>query len=239
MKSFSIGEALGFGWRATKENYRALFLWTLLMVVLQIVNVYVRYFLKPEAEILLLFTLLFMLLAYFLGIMGIKMSLQCCDNEEPSLDIGAAFSFFLPYLGSTILVSFFMFWPLLIGYIVMFMGMHSGSALFTIVGILVALFGLGYLIVKAVTFSLFAYVLVNEGAGPLEAIRRSKKITRGARWKLFWFRGVSLLITLLGMLLLGIGLFVTIPLVYIALAYVYRTLKAQTDSENVSQEAQG
>jgi uncharacterized membrane protein len=74
------------------------------------------------------------------------------------------------------------------------------------------------------------YELLVPGTGPIVAIQASLGITKGVRLKLFLFSIVLLFINLGGLLCLGIGLLVTIPLTGLATAAVYVKLKEQLPS---------
>ena len=82
-------------------------------------------------------------------------------------------------------------------------------------------------IIWAIKFQFYSYFIVDEGLGPIEALKRSSLITKGVKSNLFLF-GLLLLINVLGALCLLVGLFVTIPPVTIAVFFVYRKL-AVTD----------
>lgn len=96
--------------------------------------------------------------------------------------------------------------------------------------IMVAL-GYVFLIIPGVIillmFQFFPYPMLERGAGPLVALQYSMDITHGVKWQLFVF-GLALFgINLLGLLALGLGLFVTIPLSALAVAHVYTQLRDQ------------
>jgi uncharacterized membrane protein len=75
---------------------------------------------------------------------------------------------------------------------------------------------------------MYGYVIVDRGLGPIDALKRSAAITHGARLALFGFAIVLMLLNIVGALALLIGLFVTIPISMVAMAYVYRKLDSQT-----------
>jgi len=65
-----------------------------------------------------------------------------------------------------------------------------------------------------------------ENDSPMEALRESRRLTKGHRKSLFVFGLLCLGANILGALALGIGLFVTIPTTVIATAHVLRRLQA-------------
>lgn len=86
-------------------------------------------------------------------------------------------------------------------------------------------------IVVAVRFGLFGFLVVDETLGPIEAIQRSIQLTRGAGLDLFFFGMLCAGINLLGLMALGIGVFVSIPVTVLAAAHVYRTLNPRPVSD--------
>lgn len=102
---------------------------------------------------------------------------------------------------------------------------HVAQAIFAItVG--GALLGLYW----AIQLSFAPYATLNENLGPLEAIKRSTRITRGVKIQLSILLLALFVINLLGILPLGLGLLITIPLTRLSLAYAYTNLSSQTDS---------
>jgi uncharacterized membrane protein len=79
-------------------------------------------------------------------------------------------------------------------------------------------------IIIAIMLSQSEYLVVDKGLGPVAALRESRALTKGARWQLFVFGLVVLLVNLGGFLCLGIGLLFTIPASYIAGLFVYDQL---------------
>lgn len=101
----------------------------------------------------------------------------------------------------------------------------------TIVYALIVLVGFLLLILPgiylAVRLQFYMYLVVeHENMGPIEALKKSMKMTEGIFWKLFGFGLVIGIINLIGFLLLGIGLLVTLPLSGIAYTYLYKKLES-------------
>ncbi len=81
-------------------------------------------------------------------------------------------------------------------------------------------------IIWLVQFQFFNYAIVDEGLGPIAALKRSAELTRGCRWSLLGFALLVALINVLGFLCLIVGLLVTSIVTFIASASVYEQLKA-------------
>lgn len=83
-------------------------------------------------------------------------------------------------------------------------------------------------IIAAILFTFIAYIVIEEGKGPVDALKRSMEITKGSRWKLFQLGFVTLLLNIVGLLALVVGLFVTIPVSFLAMTHAYRLLSRKT-----------
>jgi uncharacterized membrane protein len=78
------------------------------------------------------------------------------------------------------------------------------------------------------------FVVVEGGKGPLEAIQESWDISRGHTFDLFLLFLLLCGLNVLGLLCLGIGLLVTMPVSGLALAHTYRVLKPQVSASSVA-----
>lgn len=79
----------------------------------------------------------------------------------------------------------------------------------------------------AIRLQFYKFLIVDkEDIGPWMAIKESWRMTDGHSWKLFLFMLLIILINLVGAVLLGIGLLVSIPVSLIAYAVLYRQLLA-------------
>src|SRR3989344_3911926 len=128
-----------------------------------------------------------------------KMFLRMNDGEKPTFsEIFKEYPLFWKYLGLSILM------PLAV---------LVGLVLLIIPGI-----------IWAVRFSFAPLILVDTKIGPIAAMKESWAITAGNFWHLLEFWIVIGLINLLGMIVLGVGLLVSIPVSTFASIYVYREL---------------
>ena len=133
-----------------------------------------------------------------MGIM--KMSLRFVDGDHGELaDLFATF----PSLISYILASF------LVGIIV-----TIGMLLLIVPGIILG-----------IRLQMYVWAIVDNHAGPIEALQQSWTMTRGFAWNLFLLNLLLGLINMLGMLAIGIGLVVTVPLSMVAWGHAYRRLE--------------
>ena len=79
-------------------------------------------------------------------------------------------------------------------------------------------------IIFALMFMFTTFIVVDREAGPIEAMKESKRITYGYKWPLLGFALVLALINLLGLLALVVGLLVSIPVTTLAFVHAYRAL---------------
>ena len=81
-------------------------------------------------------------------------------------------------------------------------------------------------IIFAVTLMFVKYLAVDTEKPIIEVLTESARITKGHRWQLLGFGLVVAVINVIGALLFGIGLLVTMPITHVAMAYVYDKLAA-------------
>ncbi|MCC7500551.1 DUF975 family protein [Candidatus Nomurabacteria bacterium] len=96
-------------------------------------------------------------------------------------------------------------------------GAIVASSIVVLIAVLVAVY-------FALRFSMGQYAII-EGARVIESLRKSWRMTRGAMGKLVLFLLAFGLLNILGVIPLGLGLLVTIPLTSLAMAHVYLKLK--------------
>ena len=96
---------------------------------------------------------------------------------------------------------------------------------------IVVTIGLYLCIVPGVIAAVFLwfghFVVLDEGVAPGDAISRASKLVQGHFGSVLGFMVLALLINIVGAILCGIGLLVTIPLTTVAAAYVYKGLKGE------------
>jgi uncharacterized membrane protein len=87
--------------------------------------------------------------------------------------------------------------------------------------------GVVLIIALNLLWGLFPFVLLDENTHAFRAIGTSWDLVSKHFWSYFGLKVASLIINIIGLLLLGIGLLVTIPLTAMADAYAYRFLSGQ------------
>jgi len=187
--SFSIKEAVGFGWEKTKEH-----LWFLVGLFLFVAILAAGTDKIPGISFLI---------AIFASISIITAVLKISAGEKVAFkNLFEKYNVVLQYLVASIL------------YCIM-----------VVLGLILFIFPGIYLALK---FQFFRFLVVEKGMGPIEALRDSGRMAKGNIWNLFKLISVLAAINLLGALIFGIGLLVTIPMTILALVYVYKKLLART-----------
>jgi len=82
-------------------------------------------------------------------------------------------------------------------------------------------------VIAALGLYFASYFVIDRGAGPINALKQSWHMTKGHKWQLFLFSLVLIGLNLLGLLALVIGIFVTVPITWLAVTHAYRTLASQ------------
>jgi len=82
-------------------------------------------------------------------------------------------------------------------------------------------------IIVAVRLKFIPFLILDENAGPIDAVQRSWDLTRGYTLDLFLYDILLVAINILGLLALGVGIFVSAPVTGLALTEMYRVLKAR------------
>ncbi|PZN76224.1 MAG: hypothetical protein DM484_16990 [Candidatus Methylumidiphilus alinenensis] len=202
MKDFSIKEALSFGWDAFTSRVGFFIVLLLLFGVLTAIP---QLLIKHTEFVGLRITLVIInqLFQYFLTVGLVKIGIKVVDGSD--VKIGDLFS------GGPVFVTYVL-----------------GAILFS----LIVLAGFVLLVVPGIALSVmlqyYSYFIIDKNMGPVEAIKASAALTKGVRWKLFGFLLALGLINIVGALLLVVGLFATVPVSLVAVAFVYRKLLPQT-----------
>ena len=206
---FSKSEAVLFGWNTLKKNF-GFFLGMLAIVVAinLLVGLVMSSFSEEAPKVLVIAVSAISWILDLLISMGvIRITLKFCDQEQATYrDLFSAYRLLLNYLVGSI-----------------------------VYGIMVAI-GFVFLIAPgiylAVKYQFYDYLIVDKGMGPIEAIKRSGVLTEGVKRNLvlFWLALVG--INILGLIALGVGLIATVPVSWLANAYVYRRLQLQAENNS-------
>lgn len=199
MSTFSIEEVLQIGWRITKERFWFLAGAVLIIFVAGGIPAMVQRGTGTDNSVVVGIGRFIINLFVEMGM--IRIALNLLDGKPVTLrNFWSEREKFLPFLGASILFT------------VMF---GVGLILLIIPGIFVA-----------ATYGLYSYMIIDKNVGVVEALKMSAAATKGNKWKLLGFWLVAGLLNIIGALLLGIGLFWTLPVTAIGFAVIYRKLAA-------------
>jgi uncharacterized membrane protein len=102
---------------------------------------------------------------------------------------------------------------LMLATFLMMMGTVFGMLLLIVPGIIIA-----------IRLWFIAFVTIDEGCNAIDALKRSWNLTRGFGFDLFLFALLLIGVNILGFICLGIGVFVSMPVSWLATAYIFRFL---------------
>lgn len=80
-------------------------------------------------------------------------------------------------------------------------------------------------IILATRLQFWTYIMVNKQCGPVAALKESWRITRGSVINIMLFNFLIVCVVFLGVLALGVGVFVAIPVTLLATTFVYGKLQ--------------
>ena len=195
---FSISEVAGTSWKFTKSQ-----IWVLAgMFLAYCVVTGILNLITSSSYVLNLLVQLIIGSLFTLGF--IRNMFQTMDGEEPQFSAyGQEARKFLHYLVANILYSIIV---------------CIGIVLLIIPGI--------YLAIRLQFFQ--QYIVSEERCSAIDALKKSWELTQGQAMPLFLLALVQLGLTLLGLILLVVGLFVAIPLIVMMQCYVFRKLRIES-----------
>ena len=249
VKQFSIRESLKTSWSLIKgEN-----LFLLIGLILGYLVVYgvlstVRLFM-PTSIIGFIVSLaqIFLSLMFSLGI--VKISLQIIAGEEPEF---TAFKDVIPltlkYIGASLLRALPAIGGIIIGIVVILSMLFTRLDLASIkagdinsivktidasknISLFLGIFALS--ILPAIYFNVrwifYTYLIVDKNSGAIESLKQSWKMTEGNFWHLILFGLTYFALIILGFIALILGVFVVIPLLLMALTFIYKKLVSKLE----------
>lgn len=96
-----------------------------------------------------------------------------------------------------------------------------------------AIFGIGLVllvipgIVFACRLAFVSYLVMDKGLDPVAAVEKSWNMTRGHGFRIFGMYLSAIPVAIVGLLMLGVGILVTVPLVSCAFASLYHAIDAE------------
>jgi uncharacterized membrane protein len=206
-KSVAIKEALQFGWDTLKANFSFFIKVLVVLIVLSAVPALLLQKIAAALGGWLAIPLQFLNLVWqsVLGMGILKICLNLYDKKPVEIaDLWSCLPRTLDYVVAKILFT------LIVG---------IGLILLVVPGL-----------IWVIQFYLATYLVVDRGSGAITALKQSSAITRGAKWDLGLFAGVVLLVNIVGLVCLGVGLLITLPVTMLANVYIYRSLLSQSEA---------
>jgi len=207
-KDFSIGDAVQFGWDTMKNNLgflipAVLIMWLAAAIPSGLSSFSYRMPLVAAAIYSLIFGIISFVIGMFVNMAQIKVGLRFSRGETADFP--------------DLLNEYPRFWDFLLGSILYALIVIGGLILLIIPGIY-----------WGIKYHFYGYLIIDQGMGPVDAIKKSGELTDGVKWDLLVFWLALLGIYILGFLACCIGVLFAIPVILVAVAYVYRTLLIAT-----------
>lgn len=199
---FNIGSALSYGWNQFKLRPGFFIIICVISGVLYLIPELIGQFTAEDYfGISMIFTVIAAVISMWMTLGETYLGLQIYAGKEVQVSgLFSQYKLILKYFLASLLYGI----AALIGFI-----------LLIIPGIIVVLM-----------FELFSYFMVDQQLGAVASLKASMQATKGNRLNLFLLGIVLMLINMAGALALGVGLFITIPVSWMAMIYVYKQLSA-------------
>jgi len=216
-KDFSIGDAVQFGWDTMKNNIAffiimIIILWVAAAVPSGLGSMSYRMSVGAAAIFGLVFGIISFVVGMFVNMAQIKVGLRFSKGETADF----------PDLYN----EYQRFWDFLLGSILYALIVLGGLILLIVPGIY-----------WAIKYYFYGYLIIDQGMGPMDAIKKSGELTKGVKWNLLVFWLALLGIYILGFLACCVGILFAIPVIIVAVAYVYRTLLVATEAQQAQPPA--
>jgi len=225
--NLTIKEIFTFGWMTTKKQYKnVLIIFALFFFINGALN-FVSDSLGNKMDQSILFGILLFIAFVFIDIVfqiGVtKEALVIVRGGEGNIQ--KTFSYyhlFFKAVFAWILYGLFLAGVILISFLPFVIITFFSKYFFVlVVGLVISLL-VGF--VASVMYGFSRIIVVDRETGPLEALKLSRALTKGVLKHLILIFITLIAFNILGALLLGIGLLVTIPMTYFAILFVYNSL---------------
>lgn len=206
-KGFSVGEAFKFGWQEWKKNWLFLSAVTLLCTLLPAIPAILQYTLSDEKYLSQMLLGLIHYALLFIAQMGfLTIAVKAARLQEYS---------FNDFFSSVHLLPSFIW-----GSVLYFLAVLGGMLLLIIPGI-----------IFAIKFCFWSLFVVDRSFKGLDSLKASSQAIYGYKWDMLLFMIGWMILNLIGVLALGIGLLITIPVGMIAFAHLYVKLTTPASTE--------
>lgn len=231
MKSFSVSEAIKFGWNTTKANFSFFVKIILIVGLVYLVSGAISESVKDSDRVTsTAFGAVSWIIQMIVGIGLTKIAIKFADGQKAEIaDLYNHYPLFFKYLAGSILNGIIMFVgmiPLIIYIILIYRATTSPdmplppSAILPVLILIMII----PMLIFGIRLQFYSYFIIDQELGPIEALKKSWSVTKDSYWNLVLLSLATGGLNLLGALSLLIGLLWTIPTTSIATASVYRKL---------------
>jgi len=195
-----VGGAVSYGWRTMVDNILFFVIIGLIFFIVTAIFYVPAGFAYKYPYITAIVYILGFLVSVYVHMAMVNISLIVSRGEKPTYsDLFSATKYYWKFLLADILYSLLVL---------------AGMILCIIPGIY-----------WGVRYHFNAYFIIDQDMSPIDAIRRSGQITKGAWWDVFLLFVLSWLIMLAGIILCGVGTLFAYPIVFMAIVFAYRQLQ--------------
>jgi hypothetical protein len=252
MTSFSKGEAIRYGWEVMKQKFWFFLVIAIIVFAINIPFALISHQLQNNHSVIalvcdILVNIASVIISLWLSLGVVRICLNLYETKAATYAdlFSCGGSLIWKYFLSSLLVSLMVLagfillsipciclaLPQFINYLAQGGQFFYPSRFFILMVLaaftLLSIFGI-YLTLR---LQFIGYLIVEDNLGPVAAIDRSWKITRGHVWNLFLLSLLLLLINLAGLICLVIGVLATYPATLMANTFVYKWLKQSYDSQ--------
>ncbi len=217
---FYIAEAFKFGWHTVIKNLGLFIPAAIIILFVKIIYALTSQHMQ-KGMIFLVFFIIFLIVSVALQLGIIKICLG--ESRERKMRLADLFSCLttrklLHGIVGSIIYQLIVIAGCLIA--LAFANILHLPFLTILAGILLIFPGIYF----AIKYKFFIYFILDKSNNAGESLKASAIITRNHMWKLFLFYILIFIINIIGVLVIGVGLLVTLPLSMLAEAHVYRKL---------------
>ena len=240
--SFSSKEVIRSSWQIFKKNWRFIFLAGIATVVVEILLQLVQKGAQRSGAIIDLIAAVFVIIIGIIVSIGWSkvLLLLTRTNHATWTDFESDAPVWLRYFKTAIWLGLYMIGYMIVavipfGIIALIGFLTHVKILAMIGGILAYIAFIAVLLFVAIRYQFYRYAVIDYPGFRSKAIfKKSGEITKGHFWKLVVFNLVLALMNLVGLLCLGVGLIITIPVSKLASTKVYEILKQRSTASQHS-----
>lgn len=193
-------EIINYSRQKSKKHMTKYLLWFAILIVLQLISSYFDELSKLNPNFLIsIWSIIIMFLNRWIILWLAKISLDIVYNNNYKVS------------------DLFCWWNKTLKYII------ANIITWVITVVWLVLFIIPW-IIRSLRLSMISYIIVQDWLWPIQAIKKSRKITKWRLWDIFIINILAWLINILWIMALFVWLFWTIPLYIIANAYIYKKI---------------